>query len=111
MKAMHALAELEKLGSGNDPVFYRPWQEGDEPCESQVSEVVWSAGMAGRDARKIRLDYWGVDRGGTFRLIQNGTLSGMLSERRREHRVQKRFRKAIGSRYRGTHCPTCRRPH
>lgn len=103
MKATHALAELDKFGSANDPVYYRAWQEGDEPVESVVDEVVRSPGVGDKDARKVRLDYWGVDRQGEFRLIR-GTLSGMLSERRRTAERRPRLKTKAPVR-----CPTCRR--
>lgn len=83
-----------ELGSAHDPIFVR----GEETTPTDLEGTNWPF----EDTTSIRISYFTV-RNGKARLLKNGTLSGMVRDRKRKSPPFK-------SKYRGSpRCPHCKR--
>jgi hypothetical protein len=81
MNLSRAVQDLEENGSSQDPIWYKGEETTPEQLEWKVSDNR-HGGMAA--ASKIRITYYGYVKGDCLKKV-NGTLSGMVRDRRILH--------------------------
>ena len=93
MTLQSAVEELSRLGSNDDPIVYR----GDDTTPQELADR-WGYDAL---AANFRISYYSV-RAGKVRLLKNGTLGGMIRDRKRQNPPFK-GKHAVKRR-----CPHCR---